>query len=257
MVNALFRRYSTSVTVTHDHAGKLEVPREIAIPGTHDAAMRVLAKHLPPTSRGRVLDVGAGAGALSLKMHRAGYGVCACDLYPELFKVADVEFREVDANGSLPYEKSSFDAVVAVEVVEHLDAHRPLFSEACRVLKPGGYFLFTTPNISSLKSRLSFLFTGYFYSFPPLDPKVDNPVQQHIASFTLDRYRFMLGRCGLEIHEVTTDKMQGSSRLLSPLWPIIKVASGMKFGDTENTRLQNSPPVLYGRKLMVVARKQK
>ncbi|HVZ94377.1 MAG TPA: class I SAM-dependent methyltransferase [Phycisphaerales bacterium] len=243
------------MAIAAEHPGKFEAPREMAIPGTHDAVMRVLARHLAPSSHGRVLDVGAGAGALSLKMHKAGYKVSACDLVPDIFRCVGIECREVDAHGVMPFENNQFDAVVAIELVEHLDGHRKLFSEAARVLKPGGFLLFSTPNILSLKSRIMFLFTGYFYSFPPLDPTVDAPISQHIASFTLDRYRFMLGRCGLKLDELTTDKMQGTSMAWGWLWPLIKLFTRMKYGGTANVREQNSTPALFGRKLMVVARK--
>lgn len=45
---------------------------------------------------------------------------------------------------SLP--DASFDVVVAVEVLEHVEADRLFVRQVARVLKPGGYFLMTTPN---------------------------------------------------------------------------------------------------------------
>lgn len=49
-----------------------------------------------------------------------------------------------------PYTEESFDLVTAMEVLEHL-ALDPYFAfaEAARVLKPGGHFLVTTPNVVS------------------------------------------------------------------------------------------------------------
>jgi SAM-dependent methyltransferase len=40
----------------------------------------------------------------------------------------------------------SFDLVVSVEVLEHVEADELFVSEVCRVLKPGGRFIMTTPN---------------------------------------------------------------------------------------------------------------
>jgi SAM-dependent methyltransferase len=41
---------------------------------------------------------------------------------------------------------SSFDCVVAVEVLEHVEEDRAFLQQVHRVLKPGGIFLMTTPN---------------------------------------------------------------------------------------------------------------
>jgi SAM-dependent methyltransferase len=40
----------------------------------------------------------------------------------------------------------SFDLVVSVEVLEHVEDDESFVREVCRVLKPGGKFLMTTPN---------------------------------------------------------------------------------------------------------------
>jgi 2-polyprenyl-3-methyl-5-hydroxy-6-metoxy-1,4-benzoquinol methylase len=44
------------------------------------------------------------------------------------------------------FAPGSFDCVVAIEVLEHVDADRRFIEEIHRVLKPGGAFLLTTPN---------------------------------------------------------------------------------------------------------------
>ncbi|MBL0922229.1 MAG: class I SAM-dependent methyltransferase [Phycisphaerales bacterium] len=229
--------------------------REMAIPGTHARVVDLLRAVQAPGPNVRVLDIGAGQGALSARLHEAGYAVSACDLFPEMFRAKGVECLGVDANGRLPYPDRSFDLAVAVELVEHLDGHRALYSEAARILKPGGALVFTTPNISSFKSRLSFLMTGYFYSFPPLDPANDNPVNQHLASFTVDRHRFMLGRCGLRLERLMTDKRQSSSLVWAWLAPLVRLLARRRWGEGEGVRLQNSSEALFGRKLVVIARR--
>jgi SAM-dependent methyltransferase len=47
----------------------------------------------------------------------------------------------------LPFASSSFDLVVCVWVLEHLKEPLTVLSEVWRVLRPGGHFVFLTPNL--------------------------------------------------------------------------------------------------------------
>ena len=48
--------------------------------------------------------------------------------------------------GALPFGDESFSLVMNSWVLEHLENPGAVFSEIARVLKPGGHFLFITPN---------------------------------------------------------------------------------------------------------------
>ncbi len=228
-------------------------PREMATRGTHDKVVSLLTDHAPPERAPAVLDIGAGTGALSAKLAASGWKVSACDLYPEAFAVGGIECRVV-RDGRLPYDDASFDVAVAVELLEHIEGHEALFAEARRVLRPGGVLLLTTPNILSLKSRMSFLLTGYPYSFPTLDPAELDPVAQHITPFSLDRYRWRLAQSGFDIESVEIDKRQSTSRVLSFLVPLIRLATRKAARKSASVREQNSARVLLGRKLFILAR---
>ena len=217
--------------------------------------MGVLSQEIALSNQVNVLDIGAGEGALSERLKKADASVTACDYAPEQFKAQGIECRKCDKSGTLPFQNGQFDLAVAVEVLEHIDGHAGFFREVARVLKPGGMFLFTTPNILSLKSRIQFLFTGCFYSFGLLAPFTDDPIHQHISPFTMNRYAWMLSQHGLSVCRLATDKAQTSSILLSFLVPLIKLAA---IGQGRNTALfqqQNSWLLLSGRKLVIVARK--
>lgn len=239
-----------------DAAATAGAPVEMAARGTHARVLEVLARYVPPASGASVLDIGAGTGALSARLHAAGYRVSACDLYPEAFRVREIQCRAVDPGGTLPYADASVEAVLAVELLEHIENHERLFAEARRVLTPGGLLLFTTPNVLSLKSRVSFLLTGYPYSFPTLDPEVLDPVDQHITPFSLDRYRWRLNQSGFAFVAAAVDKYQRSSRWLLFLAPLIRLVNRGAARRSESVRLQNSMPLLLGRKLFVVARRR-
>lgn len=61
-------------------------------------------------------------------------------------------FGPIDA---LPFQNESFDVVTANMVVEHLGTPEESFAEVARVLRPGGLFLFHTPNANSLPTALA------------------------------------------------------------------------------------------------------
>jgi SAM-dependent methyltransferase len=226
---------------------------EMAIRGTHDWVMRSLAAGEVPQPPARALDIGAGRGALSARLRAAGWTVSACDVAAEQFRAEGVTCKGIDASGRLPYPDAEFDLAVGVEVLEHVDGHDRFFAEAARVLAPDGTRVFTTPNILSLKSRMRFLLTGFYYSFGPLAPFKRDPIGQHISPFTLNRYAWMLSQHGFRIRAVCTDKRQASSLLLAWLAPFALLASRLQFGANPEARRQNGATVLFGRKLLIVA----
>ncbi len=225
----------------------------MAARGLHDAAFLVLAAHTGPPDASCVIDVGAGAGAFSRRLLTAGYTVCACDLHPELFRVPDITCLPVSHSGELPYADKTADAVVALELFEHIDGHEALLREIHRVLKPGGTLLLTTPNILNLKSRILFLLTGYFYNFPPLDPDVRDPVRQHISAFSLDRYRWRLKQSGFDLAAVSVDRYRFSSWAWAFFVPLIRLVTWRKARGLRNFRMQNMTRVLFGRILILRA----
>jgi ubiquinone/menaquinone biosynthesis C-methylase UbiE len=70
-------------------------------------------------------------------------------LDPDLVSLRDnrfVQCRVQGDSGALPFAANSFDLLTANMVVEHVADPAALLSEAARVLKPKGFFLFHTPN---------------------------------------------------------------------------------------------------------------
>ena len=107
----------------------------------------------------RVLDLGCRSGALT-RHFLEGNSVVGLDVdAAALEKAAALGIEPVQANVEepLPFEGASFDAVVAGELLEHLQFPDALVAEIGRVLKPGGVVVGSVPNAFRLQSRLRFL----------------------------------------------------------------------------------------------------
>lgn len=199
----------------------------IAIPGIHQRFFKAFKDRAGQYQKPRVLEVGAGHGAFTQKLWEEGYDVTACDLFPEIYQFDKVPCTKVDITQEIPFSSEAFDMVVAVEVMEHVHNHQVFFGECVRILKKGGVLMVSTPNILSLKSRLRFLFSGFFYSFKPLDHQRNDGLQ-HIASLTIDQYHYLAVRAGFSDFHVGMDKRQKSSTLYSFLIPFIRLYCSLK-----------------------------
>jgi SAM-dependent methyltransferase len=107
----------------------------------------------------RVLDLGCRYGALT-RAYAAGHEVVGVDVDRDaLARAAEIGVDTVwaDVEERLPFESSSFDVVVAGELLEHLRYPERVIAEAQRVLRPGGTLVGSIPNFFRLKNRLQFL----------------------------------------------------------------------------------------------------
>jgi len=118
---------------------------------------------------GKVLDIGAGEGFTSLSLEKMGHSVVACDINIEQFKAKEIAFAKVDLTNkkesSAAFQDGSFDYIIAVEVIEHMENPRGLLREISRILRPGGVSIISTPNIHALQSRIMFMLFGEWMSF--------------------------------------------------------------------------------------------
>jgi len=114
---------------------------------------------------GKVLDVAGGTGK-HLKffgLEQQGNGLFLVDFSDEAVAAARLKGIQAERcdleRERIPYDDESFDLALAQEIVEHLPDCEHLLRESYRVLKKGGYFYLTTPNLAGLIDR-SFLLRG-------------------------------------------------------------------------------------------------
>lgn len=105
-----------------------------------------------------VLDLGCAGGFMAEALAERGAHVTGIDPASDAIDAARDHARagklriayDVGVGEALPYDDASFDAVVCVDVLEHVaDLHRVL-SEIARTMRPGGLLLFDTINRNPL-----------------------------------------------------------------------------------------------------------
>jgi methionine biosynthesis protein MetW len=107
----------------------------------------------------RVLDLGCRDGALTREF-AAGNEVVGVDVDRNALAAAarlGIETHWADVEDGLPFDDSSFDVVVAGELLEHVRDPARVMAEARRVMRSGGTFVGSVPNFFRLKSRIRFL----------------------------------------------------------------------------------------------------
>ncbi len=179
----------------------------------------------------KIIDIGAGRGYLIQELAKAIQNeggepenvLTACDFFPEYFEVDAIRCERLAFADKLPYPDNHFDTVTAVELIEHLASPYALMSEAHRILRPGGRFILTTPNILNLNSRLSFLLKGFYQLFGPLssDPGALRHCAGHIMPLSAYYLAFGFRQAGFDPISFHYDRQKRSALfyyfLLSPL----------------------------------------
>jgi SAM-dependent methyltransferase len=96
-----------------------------------------------------ILDVGCAMGGflkfLKDKGFRRLFGVDICDEYVRRARLEEGIVIEEGYAESIPFKKE-FDFILADQVLEHMLSPGKLFSEARRILKPGGFLCVSVPN---------------------------------------------------------------------------------------------------------------
>jgi 2-polyprenyl-6-hydroxyphenyl methylase/3-demethylubiquinone-9 3-methyltransferase len=115
-----------------------------------DFRLRALLERLQPLSGRRVLDLGCGKGRFASKLKARGAVVVGIDLSALMLAEAARGIDRVRASARrLPFPGEVFDAIIAVEVFEHLAGIDEVLSEVARVLRPGGVLAVVDKNAGS------------------------------------------------------------------------------------------------------------
>jgi SAM-dependent methyltransferase len=147
----------------------------------------VIEPLLPKSPDFRLLDVGCGAGNMIHHLSRYGL-VKGLEIDERPVKVAreergyDVDL--FDVTQPMPFEDNSFDAVTALDVIEHNEDDLAILADSYRILKPGGHMIITVPAFMWLWGH-------------------NDDINAHIRRYTAKELKQKLTQTGFKVRRVT------------------------------------------------------
>lgn len=219
-------------------------PQAMAATGIYERVLSLL----PSDNGGKYafLDAGAGSGALSYLLKEKSFQVMACDINPKQFQVPGITCKQADLNEKIPFENNSFDYVISLETIEHLEDPWTFLREVLRVLKHKGQLIVSTPNLCHLSSRIFFLLFGRFIPFWARRYMESN---WHINPIFPWELEFILEETGFKVIKKTYNE----GKLLPIFKPFIKNGK-LYFGSPVSLSYLPKNEI-FGENLIVVAQK--
>jgi SAM-dependent methyltransferase len=162
-----------------------------------DARRRVVEKR---ARVGRLLDVGSGDGTFVHHMAGHGWDAIGLDFSPAASELAERRgLRGRHLMGSLAdhdLPRGSFDAVTMWQVLEHIGEPVAMLRRARALLRPGGLFVASVPNLDGLTAALT------RERWWGLD------VPRHLVHYTPSTLRRVIAGAGLHVVDVRHFSLQ-------------------------------------------------
>ena len=168
-------------------------------PRKYEERNRDTLRVVAPRPSDRVLELGSARGDVTFFLARHAREVVGLDASDDALAlaesvraaqgIANVSFAKGDVADLSSFEDASFDAVAAIDLVEHVDdpTLAAMLKECRRVLRPGGRLGLYTPDRAHYVERMK-AHDFLLKQFP-----------QHIAVRRADAYRRFLGEAGFRL----------------------------------------------------------
>lgn len=198
-----------------DYKGRRVTPMGVLETGESPQYVDIIIAAVGSTTGKRILDVGIAYGFYDVVLKRQfGFEVSGID-HPDNM---DAYCRYPVGQGipvlpcdlhldRIPYPDSTFDTVIASELIEHLlMSPKVPFSKINRVLKTGGKLIVTTPNFASLRNILLLAAgrnpTALFPEEILRNKEKAEDSRVHPREYTVSEVKAALEKAGFEISEV-------------------------------------------------------
>lgn len=145
--------------------------------------------------KGRLLDVGCSTGQFLHLAQAAGYEAFGVEFSDDSRAFAAEHFGLTVEPGSVhdsQHKSGSLDFVTMFDVIEHVRDPLADMTAVWRLLKPGGWFVLSTPNIDGLFPRMSRPMASILGYWPHPEPPY------HLYQFSVRTLSAMLEQAGFQ-----------------------------------------------------------
>jgi SAM-dependent methyltransferase len=223
--------------------GKLAIAKAIHLDVTHNLVRygHALRRRVQPGDKW--LDVGCGYQILPFwampqaeqeQIVRSTNFLVGVDVDERISQHPLLTYRVKALGGALPFKDETFDLITANMVVEHLEDPATFLADVRRVLRPGGRFLFHTPNY--------LYWLVFLASITPEAVKKpiiwilerragDDVFPTHYRMNTPNRVTCLAGQTGFEVEELSVVGSSGSFGRMGPVgWVECFLQKGLAVG---------------------------
>lgn len=131
----------------------------------HRGKLRLLDKIVNPALSDIILDLGCGSGNACFHLAKRCKKIYGVDIKKNAIRFCqDIKLKEKEKNcffvhltdSKLPFKDKTFDKVLLLDVIEHIDNPTNTLKEINRVLSDTGTFIITAPNYLSMWPVIEF-----------------------------------------------------------------------------------------------------
>jgi 2-polyprenyl-3-methyl-5-hydroxy-6-metoxy-1,4-benzoquinol methylase len=140
-----------------------------------------------------ILDAGCATGAMLEVFKNSGWQAVGVEISPAAEYARQKRGLDVYSITleSCNFSSGLFDVIHASHFLEHLNSPDMFLFEAMRLLRPGGYIILTTPNISGFQARL-------------FGSRWRSVIFDHLYLFSKKTIKAMLGNIGFNVEKTST-----------------------------------------------------
>jgi len=180
-----------------------------------------IVRHYVP--KGRLLDVGAGAGVfLHMCQSSDSYELFGTEVIEYYISFAKEKFglkMDLGTLEEIDYPAEYFDAVTLWHVLEHVPSPAETIKEISRILKKNGLIFIAVPNDSwlgrshffknALKQLLHRFLNRKIFKIKKMYPVYEEEGNWHLSHFTPKTLKLLLKRNGFKVRKLTIDEAVG------------------------------------------------